>query len=85
MLTAEFYEGLNYRLRTFAGSSFALHCLPMSIALLDYSNAPMRVVFTVTSVGIVVRKTGRTLINGRQCWDDLRRWLWTGSRGSDRR
>ena len=28
------YEGLNYRLRTFAGSRFAAHCGPTSIALL---------------------------------------------------
>lgn len=28
------YEGLNYRLRTFAGSSFASHCRPTSIAIL---------------------------------------------------
>lgn len=68
------YEGLNYRLRTFAGGSFASHCRPTSIALLMTERCNARCIHCD-----IWKNRGQedrpNLDQWKNVLGDLRRWL----------
>ena len=70
------YEGLNYRLRTFAGSRFASHCRPTSIALLMTERCNARCIHCD-----IWKNRGQEDRPDLDQWKtvlrDLRRWLGT--------
>jgi MoaA/NifB/PqqE/SkfB family radical SAM enzyme len=69
-----FYEGMNYRLRTFAGGKMAAHCRPTSIALLMTERCNARCIHCD-----IWKNRGReerpTLSEWKVVLGDLRRWL----------
>ena len=70
------YDGLNYRLRTFAGSRFASHCRPSSIALLMTERCNARCIHCD-----IWKNRGQEDRPDLDQWKtvlrDLRRWLGT--------
>jgi len=67
------YEGLNYRMRTWAGGRFASHCLPVSITVLLTENCNAKCLHC--DIWKNKFKENLTLEDWKKVFTDLRSWL----------